>query len=192
MHANIAASGIELGPDVLDAIDEALGDVPVTGTTPDPEAAAGSCTAGDTGSVGCGRGSAAQRPGGRLELHVRRSSRRVADGYRYDWKLLLGAGLLVFVPIGLITALDPLDGNAIDDWNGDWSAVLIVILFTQAALPLLGAVFYSGVVAAGEQERRHGERATASATSPGPLPYWTLILADLALIVRDRRRLPRS
>jgi len=39
--ANIAASGIELSPDVLEAIDAALGDVPVVGTTPDSEAQEG-------------------------------------------------------------------------------------------------------------------------------------------------------
>ena len=30
---NVAASGVVLTPDVLEAIDEALGDIPVTGTT---------------------------------------------------------------------------------------------------------------------------------------------------------------
>jgi aryl-alcohol dehydrogenase-like predicted oxidoreductase len=33
VHANAAASGIELSDDVLDAIDHALGDVPVKGQT---------------------------------------------------------------------------------------------------------------------------------------------------------------
>ncbi|MDQ8043883.1 MAG: aldo/keto reductase family protein [Solirubrobacteraceae bacterium] len=33
VHANVAASGIQLSPDVLSAVDEALGDVPVTGPT---------------------------------------------------------------------------------------------------------------------------------------------------------------
>ena len=31
VEQNVAASGVELSDDVLDAIDEALGDVPVTG-----------------------------------------------------------------------------------------------------------------------------------------------------------------
>ncbi|HET6831563.1 MAG TPA: aldo/keto reductase family protein [Solirubrobacterales bacterium] len=38
---NIAAAGIELSADLLAAIDEALGDVPVVGTTPDSEAEPG-------------------------------------------------------------------------------------------------------------------------------------------------------
>ncbi len=41
VHANAAASGIELTPDVLEAIDEALGDVPVKGQRLAPGASAG-------------------------------------------------------------------------------------------------------------------------------------------------------
>jgi aryl-alcohol dehydrogenase-like predicted oxidoreductase len=41
VHANAAASGIELGPDVLDAIDDALGDVAITGPALAPLARAG-------------------------------------------------------------------------------------------------------------------------------------------------------
>jgi aryl-alcohol dehydrogenase-like predicted oxidoreductase len=41
VHANAAASGVRLTPDVLEAIDEALGDVPVTGQTLAPLATEG-------------------------------------------------------------------------------------------------------------------------------------------------------
>ena len=41
VHQNIEASEVELSDDVLSAIDEALGDVPVTGTTLAPGASAG-------------------------------------------------------------------------------------------------------------------------------------------------------
>jgi aryl-alcohol dehydrogenase-like predicted oxidoreductase len=41
VHANAAASGVELSADVLDAIDDALGDVPITGQTLAPFARAG-------------------------------------------------------------------------------------------------------------------------------------------------------
>jgi aryl-alcohol dehydrogenase-like predicted oxidoreductase len=41
VHANAAASGVQLSPDVLEAIDEALGDVPVTGHTLAPLATEG-------------------------------------------------------------------------------------------------------------------------------------------------------
>jgi aryl-alcohol dehydrogenase-like predicted oxidoreductase len=41
VHENIEASGVELSDDLLDAIDDALGDLPVTGTTMDPEIGGG-------------------------------------------------------------------------------------------------------------------------------------------------------
>jgi hypothetical protein len=125
-----------------------------------------------------GRDQQRERPD---RLHVRPILAQVAAGYRYDWKLLLGAGLLVFVPIGLLTALDPLDGNALDEWNGGWSVAFVLLLVAQASIPLLGAVFYSGVVAAGEEQRRHGDRHDLREVARN-LPYWTLILADLALL----------
>jgi len=107
--------------------------------------------------------------------------RRVANGYRHDWKLLLLVGLMVFVPLGLITAFHPPEGFDSDEWTGNWLPVLIAIVFTQTALPLLGAVFYSGVVAAGEQEREWGTRHGIGHIAR-TLPYGTLILADIALI----------
>jgi aryl-alcohol dehydrogenase-like predicted oxidoreductase len=41
VHSNAAASGVELSPDVLEAIDEALGDTPITGPVLAPLARAG-------------------------------------------------------------------------------------------------------------------------------------------------------
>jgi aryl-alcohol dehydrogenase-like predicted oxidoreductase len=41
VYANVKASGIELSPDTLAAIDEALGDVPIKGATLAPLARAG-------------------------------------------------------------------------------------------------------------------------------------------------------
>jgi hypothetical protein len=105
---------------------------------------------------------------------------QVIDGYRYDWKLLLGAGILVFGAIGLVSALDPLGGNALDDWDGGWSVVLILVIAAQISIPLLGAVFYSGIVAAGEERRRSGARHRIADVAR-TLPYRTLILADLLL-----------
>lgn len=40
VHANAAAAGLELSPDTLSAIDDALGDVPVTGAHLAPGASA--------------------------------------------------------------------------------------------------------------------------------------------------------
>ncbi len=107
---------------------------------------------------------------------------QVAAGYRWDWRLLLGAGLLVFVPVGLISALEPFDGYSIDEWDGARSIGLLILILTQATVSLLGAVFYSGVVAAGEERRRHGVHHGIRDVAR-KLPYRTLILADFAFIL---------
>jgi hypothetical protein len=116
------------------------------------------------------------------KLEIKPILRRVATGYREDWRLLLLIGLIVFVPIGMITAFQPFEGSNLDDWSGGWAPVLAAIVFTQLVLPLLGAVFYSGVVAAGEQEREWGTRHGLGHIAR-TLPYWKLILADLALVL---------
>ncbi len=125
------------------------------------------------------KGSDATRP---ERLRFRPILAGIAAGYRYDWRLLLGAGLLVFVPVGLISALDPFDGYSIDEWDGARSIGILILVLTQSAVSLLGAVFYSGVVAAGEERRRHdvhhGLREVARR-----LPYRRLILADFAFIL---------
>jgi hypothetical protein len=116
------------------------------------------------------------------KLELRPLVARIVDGYRHNWRLLLVAGIVVFAPIGLINAFDPLDGNLLEEWSGGWTALLILVLIGQAAIPLLGAVFYSGVVAAGEEERTSGTRRGLAEVARS-LPYWTLIVADLALVV---------
>ena len=115
------------------------------------------------------------------KLKLRPILGRIANGYRHDWKLLLLVGLLVFIPVGLVTAIHPSEGYEFDDWSGNWLPVLIALIVTQTALPLLGGVFYSGVVAAGEQEREWGTRHGIGHIAR-TLPYWTLILADIALV----------
>jgi len=108
--------------------------------------------------------------------------RRIGNGYRRDWPMLLLVGLLVFVPLGLLTALDPFAGYETDDWDGLSSVLQIGLAIAQSIVVLLGTVFYSGVVAAGEQERHSGERHSFGHVAR-TLPYGTLILADLALII---------
>ena len=107
---------------------------------------------------------------------------QVAAGYRHDWKLLIGAGLLVFAPIGLLTSLDSLDGYASEDWGGGWSVALALLIVAQVSIPLLGAVFYSGIVAAGVERRRSGRRHRLADVARY-LPYRSLILADIGLFV---------
>lgn len=128
------------------------------------------------------RGGEGERDRGAVEpLRFGAILAQIAAGYRHDWKLLLGAGVLVFGAIGLVSAFDPFDGSALEDWSGGWSVVLLLLIAAQVSIPLLGAVFYSGVVAAGEERRRSGVRH-GLADLARSLPYRSLILADLALI----------
>ncbi|MCB0875708.1 MAG: hypothetical protein R2718_08815 [Solirubrobacterales bacterium] len=106
----------------------------------------------------------------------------IVAGYRHDWRLLLGAGLMVFVPVALLTSLEPLDGFTIENWDGAATAGVILLIVTLATASLLGAVFYSGVVAAGEERRRHGVHHGLLDVAR-KLPYRNLILADLALVL---------
>jgi hypothetical protein len=123
-----------------------------------------------------------EKGGGEREpLRFRPVLRQIAAGYRHDWKLLLGAGLIVFGAIGFVTSIDPFDGNTLADWSGGWSVVLALIIAAQISIPLLGAVFFSGVVAAGEERRRLGV-SHGLADVARNLPYRNLILADLALV----------
>jgi len=128
------------------------------------------------------RGGSDRSPERREPLRIRPILAQIAAGYRNDWMLLLGGGLLVFVPIGVLTAFDPFDGYAIGDWGGGWSVVLFLLLAAQVSIPLLGAVFYSGVVAAGEERRRHGVRHSLADVARN-LPYRSLIIADVLLLL---------
>ncbi|HET6831569.1 MAG TPA: hypothetical protein VFH44_09500 [Solirubrobacterales bacterium] len=113
-------------------------------------------------------------------LHIRPLIRQIADGYRHSWKLLLVTGLLVFGAIGLVSAIDPLDGEAIEDWSGGELVGLVLLIIAQVSIPLLGDVFYSGIVAAGEERRRSGVSHGLGDVARR-LPYRSLILADLLL-----------
>lgn len=128
-----------------------------------------------------------QANGGRAEsgaapepLRIGPVLRQVADGYRHNWKLLLGTGLLVFGAIGLVSAIDPLDGEAIEDWSGGEIVGLVLLIVAQVSIPLLGEVFYAGIVAAGEMQRRSGV-ARGLGDIARNLPYRNLIVADLLL-----------
>lgn len=126
-----------------------------------------------------------EKEGGKIKperLRFRPILSQVAAGYRWDWRLLLGAGLLVFIPVGLISALEPFDGYSIEEWEGARSIGILILILTQATVSLLGAVFYSGVVAAGEERRRHGVHHGIRDVAR-KLPYKTLILADIAFVL---------
>lgn len=113
-------------------------------------------------------------------LRLRPLLRQIVDGYRHNWRLLFGAGLLLFGAIGLLSAIDPFDAKPVEDWDGGETAGLLLLMAAQVSIPLLGEVLYSGIVAAAEQRRRHGvDHGIADVARK--LPYRSLILADLLL-----------
>lgn len=106
--------------------------------------------------------------------------RGILRGYVRDWRVLLVAGLLIFLPVGVLEAAIPAD---LDIDQADDSVILLIL----AAMPLeiilhvLGTVLYTGVVAAGERRARSTETESVSEML-GDLPLKTLIIADIALI----------
>lgn len=112
-------------------------------------------------------------------LRIRAIVARILAGYRHDWRPLLVAGLLIFVPLGLISAIDPFEGTELADSEDGLEGVLFGLL--QGLIPLIGIVLYAGAVAAAEENRHGRERGTLREILAGT-PIWTLLLADLAYI----------
>jgi hypothetical protein len=123
--------------------------------------------------------------GSRVGLRLGSVYREIAATCREQWPLLLATALLVFVPLGLLDALDERVGSADSDELGDLEALaLLGLAVTHGASALLGDVFYSGVVAAAVAERRTGVPHPLAQIARA-LPYHRLIAVDvlLALIV---------
>lgn len=114
-------------------------------------------------------------------LGARNVLKEMIHAYRNRWAFLLGAGLLVFIPVSLVEALD----NPIGDVDTDeFDAVTVVeisaLIAAQAITTLVATVLYAGVVAAAVAAPR--ERAQPSLPSLArSLPYARLIAADLLL-----------
>jgi hypothetical protein len=104
----------------------------------------------------------------------------ILRGYASDWRVLLATGALIFAPIALLDLVIPSDFDS-DDFDGAVVLLIVATIPVQVALHLIGTVLYSGVIAAGERERRSGERPSFRHVLT-ELPYRALILADLAVI----------
>jgi len=118
-------------------------------------------------------------------LDVRRVLGEMVAVYRERWAFLLGTGLLVFIPVGLVEAID----NPLED--ADTAArealsilELVALVGAQSAVPLLTTVVYAGIVVSAVVARRQGS-ATSLARVARTLPLGGLIGADLlyALVV---------
>lgn len=99
---------------------------------------------------------------------------------RKQWRLLLVAAVIVFIPLGFIEALDAslqeLDFDQLDELA---FLGVMAVAFGHAGAALIGDVFYSGVVAAGVSEARGGGRHTLGGIARS-VPYGRLAIVDVA------------
>ena len=96
------------------------------------------------------------------------------------------AGLLVFIPLGLVDVLDdylqePLSEVDVELTAGQ-IAGLLAAAFAHATVALLGDVLYTGVVARAVVSVRHGDQESLREIVRS-LPYWRLAGADLLLAI---------
>lgn len=116
-------------------------------------------------------------PSAKLDLAA--VARGIVRTSREQWRLLLVAGLIVFVPLGLIEAADSRVGELdLDDLDDLAALGVLAVAFGHVGSALLGEVFYSGVVAAGVSETRGGGAHTLAGIA-GTIPYGRLALVDL-------------
>lgn len=116
-----------------------------------------------------------------VELRLGRVLGELVTIYRASWRDLLVLGLLIFVPIGLLESVGPTDAQ-IDDIDDLRLIPITLLVAAQIVIPLIGTVFYAGVVSAQVVRMRggtdHGIRELAR-----ELPYGRLIVADILLVV---------
>jgi hypothetical protein len=117
---------------------------------------------------------------GHPKLSLAETLRSVVRACREQWGLLLAAGLVVFIPLGFLEALDNHIGDlAIEDFGDIASIEALLVGLLHAGTSLWGEIFYTGVVAAGVSELLGGRRASLSRIAR-VLPYGRLIAVDIA------------
>lgn len=127
-----------------------------------------------------GSSTGGQRVGTGARLTKRRVLREMVQAYRNHWAFLLGAGLLVFVPVSLIEALDPITDVDTDEVDPVTAVEASALVAAQAVTTLVASVLYAGIVAAAVGARRAGT-APHLPSLARRLPYARLIAADLLL-----------
>jgi hypothetical protein len=118
-------------------------------------------------------------PAAHAKLSLSETFRGVVRTCREQWRLLLVAGLVVFIPLGFLEALDNHVGDVEIESIGDIVAIeAILVGLVHAGTSLWGEIFYTGVVAAGVSELLGGKRAGLRHVAR-VLPYGRLIAVDL-------------
>jgi Uncharacterised protein family (UPF0259) len=116
---------------------------------------------------------------GRPKLSLRRTAADVVRTCREQWRLLVAAGLVVFVPIGFFEALDNHISDVDVDEVSDFVAVEVALsALLHSATSLWGEIFYTGVVAAGVSELLGGDHRPLRHIAR-TLPYGRLIAVDV-------------
>jgi hypothetical protein len=118
-------------------------------------------------------------------LGPERVASQVLRIYAARWRLLIGVGLIIFVPIGLVEVLDEVVQEPLtrdEGISGAHAALLLGAAAAHAVATLLGEVLYSGVVAAIVLAYRGGKRSTFGDVARS-LPYARLIGADLLFVL---------
>ena len=105
--------------------------------------------------------------------------RGVVRLYGEHWRLLLAAGLIVFVPLGFVEAADTeLQKSDISTVDELTAIAVVVVALGHTVSALLGDVFYSGVVASGAWETRGGQ-AHSLREIARTIPWGRLVVVDL-------------
>ena len=102
--------------------------------------------------------------------------------YRSSWRTLLALGLVLFVPLGLLTTIAPGEGIEIERFDDPGAIATVAVGLLQVILPLLGTVLFAGLVAAAVERERGGEIRGLGEIIRS-LPYGRLIAADILLVV---------
>jgi hypothetical protein len=119
----------------------------------------------------------------RPKLSLRETALGVIRTCREQWRLLLTAGLIIFIPIGFFEALDNrLSEVEFDDLSDVAAIETLLAGLLHAGTSLWGEIFYTGVVAAGVSELLGGDRRPLRRIAR-TLPYGRLIAVDVLFSV---------
>lgn len=101
---------------------------------------------------------------------------------RTSWLELLVLGLVLFVPLGLLTALAPGDGIVIERLDDPRLIPILTVGAAQVIAPLVGTVLFAGIVTSAVVRERGGHGHHIGEIVRG-LPYGRLIAADILLVL---------
>ena len=119
---------------------------------------------------------------GSTELSLRRAVSQMIGAVRTSWRLLLLAGIAVFAPVTLIDTIGPFGEIELDSLSDPGVVARDFLALGATIVPLIGSVFYSGVVADAVMRHRDGKGHDLGHIAR-TLPYGRLAVVDIALIL---------